>query len=101
MYRYVVLSASITALIIVGLWLLARIKDTKIAKKPFFSTLVILILLTAVFDSLIIMSGIVEYNTEYILGMYVGKAPVEDFFYTLVVVPLTILLWEYMGKHES
>jgi len=52
-----------------------------------------MILLTAVFDNLIILSGIVDYDPEKILGWMLGVAPVEDFAYTVASVFLVPALW--------
>lgn len=60
-------------------------------------TAIALIVLTAIFDNLIILAGIVDYDRSKILGWYIYKAPVEDFFYTFAVILLIPLLW---GKHE-
>lgn len=56
-------------------------------------TLAILCVLTAVFDSIIIGLDIVRYYPEHILGIYIGKAPIEDFAYSLVAVGLVPALW--------
>lgn len=98
MFRYILLSVSITTVIVLSMWCIGR---KKVAKKPLIITLLLLLFLTALFDSLIIMQGIVEYNTEYIVGVYIGAAPIEDFFYTIVAVPLTITLWEVLKKNDA
>ncbi len=43
----------------------------------------ILILLTAVFDSVMIAAGLFDYPEELISGVRVGLAPIEDFAYPL------------------
>ena len=74
----------------------------KLRPKPVLFTLLVLVLLTAVFDNFIIGFGLVTYDTAKILGVYIGKAPIEDFAYTLVVVGLVPVLWNVMGKrHED
>ena len=93
MTRYLILSGCITILALVVAYVLGG-KRTFRDKKTYV-TLSILLLLTAVFDSLIIIAGIVAYNTDYITGFYIGKAPIEDFFYTLASVPLSIALWRF------
>lgn len=57
--------------------------------------------LTAIFDSLIIKSRIVAYDLEKILGVYIWKAPMEDFAYAVASVLLTGLLWEYYEKSKK
>lgn len=61
--------------------------------------LAILLVLTAIFDNLIIYSGIVEYTSQNILGVYVGRAPIEDFSYALAAVMLLPALWERFNKN--
>jgi len=62
--------------------------------KAWWLTLAILLALTAVFDSFIIGAGIVGYDMQKILGLYVGLAPVEDFFYAILAVVIVPALWK-------
>ena len=43
-------------------------------------TLVVLLVMTILFDSLLVHLGIVGYSLDKILGIRVGLAPIEDFF---------------------
>ncbi len=61
--------------------------------KAWWLTLVILLVLTAIFDSIIIWAGIVGYDTNKILGLYISHAPVEDFFYAVLAVIIVPALW--------
>lgn len=98
MNRYIILSLIMS---LFGLLLAyALTKRTLFSDKKLRLTLFALLVLTAIFDSLIIASGIVAYNTDYILNIYVGKAPIEDFMYTIVVVPLSVALWRFYGKEK-
>lgn len=54
---------------------------------------VILLALTAVFDNLMIHLGFFGYNPEWISGVFVGLAPLEDFAYPLAAVVLLPALW--------
>ena len=63
-------------------------------------TLCILIACTAVFDSLIIAAGIVDYDTTKILGMYIGTAPIEDFMYALLAAVVVPALWKGFGLYD-
>ena len=60
----------------------------------------VLFVLTAVFDSLIIHFGIVAYDTSKILGIYIGKAPIEDFAYPLSGVILIPYIWNSYAKKD-
>ncbi|WP_035765661.1 lycopene cyclase domain-containing protein [Arthrobacter sp. H20] len=53
----------------------------------------ILLSLTAVFDNLMIRIGLVAYNPDWISGVFVGVAPLEDFAYTVAAVVLLPALW--------
>lgn len=61
--------------------------------KAWWISLVALLILTAVFDSLIVFAGIVGYDSEKILGLYIFSAPIEDFFYALLAAILVPILW--------
>jgi lycopene cyclase domain-containing protein len=64
-------------------------------------TLAALLAMTAIFDNLIIMSGIVDYNHTLLLGVYIGVAPVEDFFYAILAVILVPALWHSIDKENT
>lgn len=65
--------------------------------RAWFATVLVLILLTAIFDNLIIALDIVNYDPGKLLGIYVGVAPIEDFMYTLLAVVLVPTLWHKLG----
>jgi small toxic polypeptide LdrA/B/C/D len=54
----------------------------------------VLLVLTAVFDSLIIGTGIVAYDDGQRSGVTIGLAPVEDFLYPLAGVLLLPAVWQ-------
>lgn len=56
-------------------------------------TTVVLFILTAIFDSVIIGVGIVDYTSANLLGVSIGLAPIEDFSYPLAGVLLLPALW--------
>jgi lycopene cyclase domain-containing protein len=57
-----------------------------------------MLILTAVFDNLIILAGIVDYDTTKLMGIYVGVVPIEDFAYTVVAVLLVPAIWKAVNK---
>jgi lycopene cyclase domain-containing protein len=66
-----------------------------------FTTPIVLLpmlILTAVFDNLIILAGIVDYDTTKLMGIYVGVVPIEDFAYTVVAVLLVPAIWKAVNK---
>lgn len=57
-----------------------------------------MLVLTAVFDNLIILAGIVGYDETKLLGINIGVIPIEDFAYTVVAVLLVPAIWKAMNK---
>jgi lycopene cyclase domain-containing protein len=53
----------------------------------------ILLVLTGVFDNVMIGIGLVGYNSALISGVFVGQAPIEDFAYTVAAVVLLPSVW--------
>ncbi len=66
--------------------------------RPLFITGVVMLLLTLIFDNLIIGTGIVAYDQSKLSGIMLGFAPIEDFAYTLVALVLTPSLFEFFRK---
>ncbi len=62
---------------------------------------IILLALTAVFDNLMIRLGFFGYNPEWISGVFVGVAPLEDFAYPLAAVVLLPALWTLFTPSSS
>lgn len=60
-----------------------------------------LLVSTAVFDNLIVWSGIVAYDESKILGVRIGYAPVEDFLYAIVAVLITASMWQILRRRDS
>ncbi|MET1043071.1 MAG: lycopene cyclase domain-containing protein [Microbacteriaceae bacterium] len=61
---------------------------------------VVLLVLTAVFDNLMIAAGLFAYEPEHISGILIGRAPIEDFAYPLAAVLLLPALWMLIGTRE-
>ncbi len=62
---------------------------------------VVLLLLTAVFDNVMIAAGLFWYNPDRISGAFIGSAPLEDFAYTVAAVLLLPALWMLLGKRNT
>ncbi len=58
----------------------------------------VLMVFSAVFDNVIILMGLVAYDTSKLSGIFIGVAPIEDFAYTLAAVALLPALWELMAS---
>lgn len=72
----------------------------KLTKPPkaFWITLVTLLILTALFDPIIIGLGIVAYDESLILGLNIFGAPIEDFFYAVYAACAVPLVWHMLGE---
>jgi lycopene cyclase domain-containing protein len=64
-------------------------------------TAVVLLVLTAVFDNVMIAAGLFWYNPERISGAFIGSAPLEDFAYALAAVLLLPALWLLLEKRDK
>ncbi|WP_150461146.1 lycopene cyclase domain-containing protein [Nesterenkonia ebinurensis] len=58
----------------------------------------VLLVLTAVFDNLMIAAGLFTYADERISGLRLGLAPIEDFSYPVAAVVLLPALWTLFGR---
>lgn len=88
MATYLILNLVILS--IVALCLRQRPKRPSIAR---LATLGGILILTLVFDNLLIALGMFSYAPDKILGLHIGLAPVEDFMYPLLAVLLIPTLW--------
>jgi lycopene cyclase domain-containing protein len=60
--------------------------------------LIVMLVLTAIFDNMIIGFGLVDYDPELISGVRIGVAPIEDFAYTVVAMIVVPMLWAWGEK---
>lgn len=59
---------------------------------------VLMLTLTAVFDNVIIGTGLVAYDDALISGVRIGVAPIEDFAYTVAALVLLPAVWELLPR---
>lgn len=59
---------------------------------------VLLLALTAIFDNVIIGTGLVAYDDELISGVRIGVAPIEDFAYTVAALVMLPSLWHLLQR---
>ena len=57
--------------------------------------------LTAIFDNVIIATGIVAYDPSIISGIKIGVAPIEDFGYTVAAALLLPTIWFFLEKRNK
>ncbi|WP_342319412.1 lycopene cyclase domain-containing protein [Corynebacterium mayonis] len=55
--------------------------------------LTVLVVLTVIFDNLMVAADLVQYSAENNVGVFLGRIPVEDLFYTVFVVLVVTALW--------
>ena len=71
-----------------------------LSAKNLIKTVVVVLTLSLIFDQFIIAYDIVNYHENLLTGLFVGKAPVEDFAYSIVAAILMPALWQ-KAKHAK
>lgn len=61
-------------------------------------TAAVLLVMTAIFDNVMIGVGLVAYEPSLISGAFIGIAPLEDFAYALAAIVGLPSLWELLGR---
>ncbi|MFU8948034.1 lycopene cyclase domain-containing protein [Mycetocola zhadangensis] len=80
----------------IGLLAAARTTRRTPNRRPFLRmavTLIAVLLMTAVFDNVMIAIGLFGYNPDLISGAFLGLAPLEDFAYAIAAAVLLPGLW--------
>jgi len=88
---YLLLTASVLAAAIIYFFLMR----SYIASKPLVAASAVMLLITAIFDNVIIATGIVAYDEAKISGIKIGVAPIEDFAYTVVALLVVPTLFNF------
>lgn len=70
-------------------------------RAPAAAALGVLLVLTAVFDNVMISVGLVDYDPALRLGRSIGVAPIEDFAYPVGAVLLLPALWHLLGRRTG
>ncbi|NLI19517.1 MAG: lycopene cyclase domain-containing protein [Actinomycetales bacterium] len=78
----------------------ARRRGTAPRPRAVLLAAAVMLLLTAVFDNVIIGTGLVDYHPEAHLGLRLGLAPIEDFAYTIAALALLPALWSAIHREE-
>jgi len=63
-------------------------------------TLLSMVLVTLIFDNVIVALGIVDYDSNKISGLVLGLVPIEDFAYTIVSVRAVSSIWHLMTRKK-
>lgn len=61
----------------------------------------VLLVMTAVFDNVMIGIGLVGYDAARISGVFVGIAPLEDFAYAVAALVLLPSVWVLLGGPKT
>lgn len=69
--------------------------------RTWWMMLIALVVLTAVFDSLLVLLSFIDYAPDKISGIRIGAAPIEDFFYAIYAAIIVPLLWQRFGRKKS
>lgn len=64
-------------------------------------TVVVLFVLTAVFDTIMIATGLFHYSPDHLIGVHIGLAPIEDFAYPLAGALLLPAVWAALRARRS
>jgi lycopene cyclase domain-containing protein len=67
---------------------------------PILLTVLILCVLTAVFDTVMIAADLYVFDPDKILGVYVWGAPLEDFAYAIAAAVGMPVLWVALGRRR-
>ncbi len=60
----------------------------------------LLVVLTTVFDSLMIAADLFRFDEDRLLGVHVGLAPLEDFAWPLASTLALPALWVLLGRRD-
>jgi len=60
----------------------------------------LLLTMTAIFDNVIIGTGLVAYDDSLISDVRIGLAPIEDFAYTVAALVLLPAVWELLARRR-
>ena len=87
--------------VFIGLILVVFHRDLKRPTQTWWLSFAALLLLTLIFDSLMLSLGFFSYDTSKLLGIYIAQAPIEDFFYAILAAIVAPLLWRRFGNDKK
>ena len=95
-FTYLILNFVFISLCVTVLWGVLRKPN-----KTWWITLIVLLLLTLVFDNIMLWACLFEYNTDKLTNLYIGLAPIEDFFYAILAAILIPALWQIFSTKKD
>jgi lycopene cyclase domain-containing protein len=93
------LAAAVVAALVLSL--LARRRGAVPHLGAIALTVLALFILTAVFDTIMIGTGLFHYSGAHLLDVHIGLAPIEDFAYPLAGALLLPSLWAVLRVRRS
>jgi lycopene cyclase domain-containing protein len=61
----------------------------------------ILLVMTLVFDNIMIQVGLVGYDPDKLVGLILGVAPIEDFAYAIAALVLLPAVWYLLRRRRA
>lgn len=97
------LSISLVFLAIAAVGSLLAIRSARRRPSPLgmIVTVIVLLVLTAVFDNLMIAGGLFHYAPDLLSGLRIGLAPIEDFAYPLAGAILLPAVWALLRSRRG
>lgn len=83
---------------------LVAVRRGRLSRRRIVATgiaLAAVLVLTAVFDSIMIGVGLVDYDPSRIFGLRIGLAPIEDFAYPVAAALLLPALWALLERKPN
>lgn len=90
--------AAVTAVAVAATWRRDHLGRRMLASA---AAAALLVLLTAVFDNLMIAAGLFTYPPEHLSGLRVGLAPLEDFAYPVCAAFGVPALYELLPRRSA
>ncbi|MFC4553736.1 lycopene cyclase domain-containing protein [Georgenia faecalis] len=98
---YTLVNAPFLALCVAAVAVCARRRPGRLRPGAVVVTVAVLVVLTAVFDNVMIAAGLFDYASEGRSGLAVGRAPVEDFAYPVAGALALPALWHLLGRRAT
>jgi len=92
----IVLNVIVLAVLGVVSWPVLR----RLRAVPILLTVLVLCVLTAVFDTLMIAADLYVFDPDKILGVRIWGAPLEDFAYAIAAAVGMPVLWVFFGRRR-
>jgi lycopene cyclase domain-containing protein len=92
---------AVVLFVLVPVFILCGRASRKLSRSSILFLTGAVLVLTLVFDNLLVGLKIVDYDPAKISGLRVPLAPIEDFGYVAVAVILLPVLWQYFGKRQG